>query len=201
MLLASPPESTVAPQFFRDLCEGFEQQMFFWGRDVIHPECNLLVAEGFERIQSKGKGGTSCYRRPWQNGHIELYGSCAGWYGHGNGFTFIRPRKRCVIWLSEEVPPIPSAWQGELIHRATSTEELYLASIPFLDWLISYERAVLNHFGSAYRMQNYKDYKKLPMAKAWIKPPVALRWFRCFRENPEKLIRARKLSQNTHLRF
>ena len=119
MPLASPPQSSLASHFFRDLCEGIQQQMFFWGRDVIHPEGNFLVEEGFERSQSKGMEGTSCYRRPWQNGHIELYGSCAGWYGHGNGFTFIRPRKKCVIWLSEEVTPIPGAWQDELIHKAT----------------------------------------------------------------------------------
>ena len=202
MPLAPPSKSTVAPYFFRDLSEGIQQHMYFWGSDVVQPEGNFLIEQGFERSPSKGVKGTSCYRLPWQNGHIELYGSCAGWYGHGNGFTFIRPKKRCYIWLSEEITPIPGDWQDELILKGAPTEELYKASLPFLDWLIFYETSVLDHFGSVYRTQNYIDYQKVPLAKAWIEPGLALRWFRCFRETPEKLVRSKKLSQkNTELKF
>ena len=104
--------------------------------------------------------GTSCYRRSWQSGYIELYGSCAGWYGKGSGFTFIRPKKKCFLWLSDSVTPIPGEWQDQLINRSASLDELYIASQPFLDWILFYERAVRKRYGIAYRMQNYMDYQR-----------------------------------------
>ena len=107
MAIASPRKPIVAPYFLRDLSEGIQQLMYFWGLDVIHPEGNFLIEQGFDRSPSKGIKGTSCYRCSWQNGYIELYGSCAGWYGCGNGFAFIRPKRRCFIWLSDAMTPIP----------------------------------------------------------------------------------------------
>ena len=116
--------------------------MFFWGQDVQRPTGNFLKEQGFERGPSKGAKGTSCYRLPWQGGHVELYGACVGWYGAEGGFTFIRPRRRCFIWESGEETPVPGAWQVGLLKPA-SGRELYEASVPFLDWLLAYEDAVL----------------------------------------------------------
>ena len=90
-------QTTIAPFFLRDLAEGIQQQMYFWGQDVRRPEGNFLVEQGFARSPTTGLKGTSCYRRDWQGGHIELYGSCAGWYGKSNGFTFIRPWQRLSL--------------------------------------------------------------------------------------------------------
>lgn len=192
------PEITIAPYFLRDLADGIQQQMFFWGQDVSHPEGNFLVTQGFERSASLGIKGTSRYRLPWQGGYIELYGACAGWYGPQGGFTFIRPRRRCAIWLSEKETPIPGAWQQEFIAKDTERSDLYLASLPFLDWLITYEYKVLEHFGTSYREENYWKYRKVPKAKAWLKPEVALRWFKRFRENPEFLERPKSFSKIDH---
>jgi hypothetical protein len=187
--------SIVPPYFFRDLAEGIQQQMFFWGQDVVHLEGNFLLDQGFARSSSKGLKGTSCYRREWQGGNVELYGACAGWYGRDHGFAFIRPQHRCVTWLSGEMTPVPGAWQVELIDKSVTRAELYQASLPFLDWLIFYENAVLTRLGSTYRAENYKQYKKVPKAKSWLSPSDALRWFKCFRETPELLVRPKNLSR------
>ncbi|MFT7443482.1 MAG: hypothetical protein ACI9AF_000377 [Granulosicoccus sp.] len=168
--------------------------MFFLGQDVSHPSGNFLVEQGFERCRSLGAKGTSRYRLPWQGGHIELYGACAGWYGDKRGFTFIRPRRRCAIWLSGEETPIPGAWRLDLIEKGTSRSELYFATFPFLDWLISYERIVQERFGLCNREQNYSKYLKVPKAKAWIEPATALHWFECFRERPDELVRPKQIS-------
>ncbi len=185
---------TIAPYFIRDLANGIQQQMIFWGQDVNHPKGNFLVEQGFTRNPSLGLKGTSRYRLPWQDGHIELYGSCAGWYGPEQGFTFIRPRKRCAIWLSGNETPIPGAWQQEFIARATNPNDLYLASIPFLDWLIIYEKSVIERFGDSYREANYLNYKKVPKAKTWLEPKAALQWLECFRHTPELLTRPKHFS-------
>ncbi len=189
---------SFAPYFIRDLADGIQQQMFFWGQDVCRPEGNFLVTQGFERSASLGAKGTSRYRLPWQKGHIELYGSCAGWYGPEVGFTFIRPRRRCAIWLSGTETPIPGAWQRKLIEQGTKSRELHLASRPFLDWMIAYEHAVLTRFGHSYREANYERYRKVPKAKTWLRPESALSWLQCFRHHPDQLIRPKKYSRQTH---
>ena len=191
-------ESTITPYFLRDLAEGIQQQMYFWGQDVIRPEGNFLIDQGFKRSPSTGLKGTSCYRREWQQGHVELYGSCAGWYGENGGFSFIRPWKRCAVWRSGQTTPIPGSWQKEFIDRSATKDDLYQASLPFLDWLISYEYAVLARFGRAHRQQAYWKYDKVPKAKVWLEPSSALRWFQCYREHPEQLVRPKKLTNQDH---
>jgi hypothetical protein len=189
--------STIPPCFLRDLSEGLQQQMFFWGQDVQRPTGNFLKEQGFERGPSKGAKGTSCYRLPWQGGHVELYGACVGWYGAEGGFTFIRPRRRCFIWESGEETPVPGAWQVGLLKPA-SGRELYEASVPFLDWLLAYEDAVLARFGSAYRDENYLSYRKVPKAKQWVEPAAALQWFRGLRDSPGEVKRPKFYIQGAH---
>jgi hypothetical protein len=183
----------LAPYHFRDLADGIQQFMFFWGQDVLHPAGNFLVRQGFQRSPSTGIKGTSCYRLPWQGGHVELYGSVAGWYGNGRGFSFIRPKRRCVIWKSSEETPVPGAWQEELIEKKVSREELYEASKPFLDWFLSYEGAVFERFGPKYRDNHFRKYDRIPKNRVWLPPALAMKWFHSFREAPETLVRPRKL--------
>ncbi|MDA7879699.1 hypothetical protein N9A60_01605, partial [Akkermansiaceae bacterium] len=111
------------------------------------------------------------------------------------GFVFIRPRKRIAIWTGGPTP-IPGVWQPEFIKRRVKKEELYMASLPFLDWLIDYEQAILDRFGNEYREQNYYRYDQVPKATSWLRPEAALRWFTSFRETPNELLRPKKLSQN-----
>lgn len=169
--------------------------MFFWGRDVMHPGGNFLVNQGFQRDPSAGLKGTSRYRLPWQGGCIELYGACAGWYGVERGFTFIRPRRRCAIWLSGETLPVPGSWRTELIDTTATKGDLYATSLPFINWLISYEREVRASLGGSYRQQTYGQYRKVPKARAWIEPEAALCWFEQYRHAPGELVRPKILSQ------
>lgn len=187
------PTSGLASCHFRDLAEGLQQQMFFWGQDVIHPRGNQLVQNNFQRLPSKGLKGTSCYRREWQDGHLELYGSCAGWYGPDGGFTFIRPRKRIAIWTGKTTPT-PGLWQPEFIKRRIKKEELYASALPFLDWLIDYEETILNRCGKEYREENYYRYDQVPKATSWLHPEAALRWFTLFRQRPNEIVRPKNLS-------
>ena len=188
-------EIGIAPCSLRDLAEGIQQQMYFWGQDVLRPGGNYLVKQGFVRLPSKGAKGTSCYQLDWQGGRVELYGSCAGWYGRPASFAFLRPRRRCVIWRSEVDSPIPGEWDRRLIVTEATREELYQASLPFLDWLIAYEEEVLAEFGSDYREENFRRYRKVPKAKVWLKPELALGWFRDFRERPLELRRPKQLTR------
>lgn len=195
----SAEASILKPYFLRDLAEGIQQQMYFWGQDVLRPEGNFFVEQGFERLPSTGIKGTSCYRKEWQGGSIELYGACAGWYGENGGFAFIRPRRRCVVWNSAEETPIPGEWQLDLMDKSASKSDLYEASLPFLNWLIEHEQSVLDRFGIEYRNANYLSYKKVPKAKAWLQPEEALQWFKCFRDTPDQLVRPKNITRLQHV--
>ncbi|MDP0491843.1 MAG: hypothetical protein Q7Q71_12410 [Verrucomicrobiota bacterium JB023] len=190
-------QPSIASHFLRDLADGIQQQMYFWGQDVIRPEGNFLLEQGFQKSPSTGLKGTSCYRREWRQGHVELYGSCAGWYGKQGGFTFIRPWKRCSVWLSGSETPIPGAWQKHLVDRKATRADLYQASLPFLEWLLSYEYAVLARFGRAYRKNTYWKYRKIPKTKAWLDPDLGLRWFQCYLTSPKQLVRPKNLARES----
>ncbi|MFU8894447.1 MAG: hypothetical protein ACNA8L_12555 [Luteolibacter sp.] len=113
---------------FRDLADGMRQQMFFWGRDAIHPDGNLFVHAGFQKRASTGLQGTSCYSLDWQDGVIELHGSHAGWIGQSGGFLFIRPIGRCVRWLDMALP-IPGDWKAEQYDTRADTA-LHALALP-----------------------------------------------------------------------
>ena len=92
---------------------------------------------------------------------------------------------------------MPGAWQVGLLKPA-SGRELYEASVPFLDWLLAYEDAVLARFGSAYRDENYLSYRKVPKAKQWVEPAAALQWFRGLRDSPGEVKRPKFYIQGAH---
>lgn len=190
--MTSRPVSTDARlgACLHDLTDGLRQQMFFWGRDVMHPDGNLLEASGFTKRQSTGLQGTSCYRMPWRDGHIDLHGACAGWYGGAGSFVFIRPIDRGVGWRGDE-PPVPGHWDPDRI-EALAPPTLRERLSPFLDWWIAYEEAIHHRCGPAYRERCHREFKKAPRSKPWLKPELAQRWLRAFREDPHTLPRARR---------
>ena len=189
---SSNPSGPHLGGHLRDLTDGIRQQMFFWGRDVMHPAGNLLVAAGFAKRPSPGLQGTSCYCLAWREGRIELHGSCAGWFGAEAGFVFIRPMHRCVGWTSSE-PPVPGDWNaGNIITLAP--ESMRERMIPFLDWWIAYEEDVSDRFGSGYRERCHREFHKAPRSKPWLRPDDARRWIRAFRQDATCLVRAKRFA-------
>jgi hypothetical protein len=171
----------------RDFTAGLKQQMFYWGRDVVHPSGNLLVAQGFAKRKSGGLQGTSCYQLDWQQGRIELHGACAGWYGPDGGFVFIRPHGKCHGWLDAE-PPVPGHWPCESIHEP-GPEALRRLSLPLLEWWLHYEREVRDLLGPSYRVGCHRHFKKLAGSKPWLPPGPDIRWLERLRSNPASLER------------
>ncbi len=173
----------------RDLAVGLKQQMFFWGKDVLHPQGNLLVRNGFTKRASEGLQGTSCYGMDWRNGRIELHGACAGWYSLDQpGFLYIRPFGKCFTW-SEHKAAIPGHWAMEslsLHHSLTFSNALL-----FIAWWLDYEKNITENLGPTYRAKCFREYKKLPKSKTWLRPDVSIFWLEKMRSCPENLKRAR----------
>jgi hypothetical protein len=177
----------------RDFTDALAQQMYFWGRDVIHPSGNLLVAHGFERRKSEGLEGTSCYRKDLAEGYIELHGACAGWYPDEPGepgFLYIRTRRRCYLYEGEE-PPAPGFYSDDLL-RSTPGPDLVERSQRFLAWWLGYEAWIATVTGPAYRGACHRAFKKLPKSTPWLPPAEGMRWLKQYAEDPTRAGRARR---------
>lgn len=175
----------------RDLTAGLKQHMFFWGRDVVHPDGNLLVRQGFEKSPSAGLQGTSCYGRNWQGGRIELHGACVGWYpkNHGEGFIFIRPLGKCHVWLGHSAP-VPGEWSTDLI-APPDPQKLHERAGPFLDWWVQSEQWIDDLLGGSYRTNCYRHFKRLPKSRAWLAPEQAVKWVTRLRDDPSATPRSK----------
>jgi hypothetical protein len=186
---ASKPQTGVSAPLTRghlnDLTAALGQQMFFWGRDVLAREGNLLVKFGFSRTESPGLKGTSCYRKAWREGFIELHGACAGWYPtdptSAPGFLFIRTDRRCYAH-HETAAVIPGRYDHDKLSSG-NLQTLSQSARVFAAWLADYERWIERHVGPEHRSDCYSMFSKLPAGKPWLPPTLAIKWLRLVSES------------------
>ncbi len=191
--MRAPARRLPASVLLRDFTDALAQQMFYWGRDVIHPQGNLLVAHGFDRRPSQGLKGTSCYRKTLDAGFVELHGACVGWYPGApdeTAFLYIRNRRRCYLYSGPE-PPTPGHYREERLRTEPSAQRLAL-SHHFLDWWLAYEEWIATTAGPSYREACHHTSRQLPKARPWLPPDTGLAWLRAYRKEPESAGRARR---------
>ncbi len=174
-----------------DLADGLSQQMGFWGCDARDSEGSLLVAKGFQRIaRADADGeGSSRYRRLVDGGVLELHSFCAGWYPvSGNGVIFVRQLGR-VFGCSPGLAPTPGDYTGRLL--PCSPDDVLRLVRPFVESIIAYEQSVLESPGPLYRERCWQAVRRMPGAKAWLRPAEAIGWMTSFASDPASTPRAR----------
>ena len=176
----------------RDYTTLLGQQMYLWGRDVIHPRGNLLSENGFERRKSEGLEGTSCYRYHLDGGaFIELHGACAGYYEPSKksaaNFLYIRNRTGCFLHSGDE-PPAPGFYTTESLHNGPALD-LYFASLRFLDWWLEYEKWIAEETSANWRRIGYAAFASLPASRPSLPPQEAILWLNQYRHNPSRISR------------
>lgn len=164
----------------RDFSDALRQQMFFWGRDVLTGG-NLLLRHGFEKRESPGLKGTSCYFQRHEDGLIELHGACAGWYPDAGsarpGLLYVRARGRCTTHHLHE-PVVPGVYDPAA--QESRTAEVMEAARIFAAWLVEYEAWVVKMEGAAYREGCWRMLARLPKGRPWLPAHEAARWLREF---------------------
>lgn len=174
-----------------DFTRGLGQQMFFWGRDVLE-DGNLLLCHGFEKARSRGLQGTSCYRKHWNDGRLELHGACAGWYPLSrseSGFLFIRADRRCYVH-GEPEPVIPGRYDYSRLD-SQDLDRVMPAARTFAAWLLEYESWIATRGRPAHRTDCFRLFSRLPASRPWLRPSAAMRWFAAFAEDDPSLTRSR----------
>ncbi len=173
----------------KDCTKGFYQQMYFWGKDVMHPSGNQLLKYGFEKTPSQGLKGTSCYTLPIEKEGetVELYGSCAAYYSKDSNVVFLRQRNRFYHWISDQ-KLIAGRWSQSELGKC-SVEQLFTSMLPFLKWWINYEQWILNQHGEHYRQQCYKEWSQVNSKLTWLNPEHAMQWVKEFLDHKEHHVR------------
>lgn len=174
----------------RDFTNALGQQLYFWGRDVIHPDGNLLCEYGLDRRKSEGLDKTSCYRMSHGGDLIELHGVCVGLYSSKYpSLLFTRFPRRCYIY-DDHRPPPPGFYSRGLM-RCGPADQLEQACQRFLEWWLGYEAWIAERTDKNYRDRCYRAFGKLPKSKPWLPPSLALKWLQAYRDTPENHTRAR----------
>jgi len=180
-----------------DYTAALGQQMFFWGRDVLTQQGNLLLQYGFQKHESAGLKGTSCYRKAWRGGFVELHGACAGWYPQPSestpGFLFIRTDFRCFAHHETE-PVIPGTYDYKKL-TSGNLGTLSQSCRNFADLLVDYETWNKRAMGPGHRLECYAMSSKLPAGRTWLRPDIALAWLRGFAEG-QNIPRAKEWQRN-----
>jgi hypothetical protein len=182
----------------KDFTSLLGQHMYFWGRDVLYSEGNLLCEYGFERIKSKGLQGTSCYRKSLDSESggkfIELHGACAGCYDftkkEKQQFLYIRNKQRCFLY-SSDCPPDPGFYLPDNLFSGPAIK-LYIASLRFVDWWLNYEDWIAKSARPGWRNKNYRAFAKLPASKPSLPPADCVHWLRDYQSNPKQITRVRE---------
>jgi len=162
----------------KDCANGFYQQMYYWGKDVLHPKGNLLREYGFVKTPSKGLRGTSCYSLEFDEGVIELYGSCAAYYSDECNMVFLRKRCRFYEWLPEH-RLVAGRWSQDDIQVGDPDAMLKVLK-PFFNWWLAYEKWIEQRIGGDYRQQCFIDWGKVKGKPAWLPPESAMSWVEDF---------------------
>jgi hypothetical protein len=184
----------------RDAARGLVQQMFFWGCDASHPEGNLLVRAGLQRLarEEPHGEGSSRYGMAWQSGLVELHSFCAGWYPGDparTGTVFIRSRERLFPCTGGE-PLVPGVYEDSRLGRE-GADDLLEALPPLFSWVCHYESRVRKLAGAGYRQKCWMRYWSKPGARPWLPPEDAVRWFRDFVRAPASIQRPREFLRRT----
>lgn len=182
----------------RDAAKAAYCQMYYWGRDVLHPDGNLLVRFGFERIAKSSKEGTSRYRLAWQEGIIELHGFCAGWYpDSGGGICYDRKHESWRLWDSGDLPDPAGLVRREVNFSQDNGRlpDLLQRSARFLTWVLTYERWSMAQWGVEARRGHHRDFTRLLSRKRWLPPEPSLNWLAAYAADPSKAPRPRSLTQ------
>ena len=149
--------------------DAINQQLWCWGRDILHPEGNLLTQYGFVRQERPPeRAGTSLYR--WESSsdwRVLLWGfaifvgddelQCGMWLKRGEALPRWSPFSdvRSPAWEMCNLP-IPSVARTPAAMTACD-----LLVMQFCSWVSDYEAWVVARRGIAYRASVLEAWKRL----------------------------------------
>ena len=142
-------------------------QCWFFGRDIHHPQENLLIRRGFERCGViEGQTGSNCYRL---RGEPPFEVNLWGWgifFGNASlGGIFIkrfdfRPR---LFENGKLAAPVFKSEHLSSNFRPRTDAEIARArhlTVDFIRWIVRYEEWIEAECGKSWRRKNLREWDK-----------------------------------------
>ena len=157
-----------------------EHQMYFWGRDVLHPDGNLLVAAGCQTFRrTECSHAVRCYRLKTSAALITLHSTGVSLQPMDGspGVAFLRPTHR-LYHLSEGTLPLPYDKNALRSLRGILPREFPQALTTLLAFVQAYEGWAADQWlpeGS--RLAAWREQKSsATKGVRWLKPQDSLQW-------------------------
>jgi hypothetical protein len=155
--------------------------MYFWGKDVVHPEGNLLVAFGgtpFRRDDAPH--AVRCYAFARAQGQLILHSTGAVFQPDEGacGVAYLRPAHRLHHVPPGEMPlPCPSAKAIASSLRTVRPGEFPPALTRLLQCVREYETWAAPLLPAHARHQAWRDYQRTAShGTQWLPPAESRRW-------------------------
>lgn len=150
-------------------------QCWLFGRDIFHPQGNLLIRYGFERFgKPPNETGSNCYRlRRADKSEINLWG-WGVFYGQGKDGIFIKRYEFCPrlfsvghlkipVFKSENLPPSRLPREDFQIKAARSL------TLGFIEWVLNYEDWVAKTCGKTWRQKCLREWSNAELNSRQIR--------------------------------
>jgi hypothetical protein len=171
----------IHPNVRKLAADLLNQQLWCWGRDIQHPDGNILLKHGFMRVRPpEDHQGSSAYTLRLADEHTMImwgFGLFCGQKEKGGVFIMrfgFNPRH---TEAAELMLPIWTTAQLPELRTPTSSFECAAARdllVRALNWISRYEGWVIDTFGIGYRRQCVKVWDKAVVPAEW----TATEWLR-----------------------
>ncbi|MFV0444258.1 MAG: hypothetical protein ACK5Q5_11875 [Planctomycetaceae bacterium] len=149
----------------------FSQQLWFWGRDIVHPAGNLLLEYGFTRHRPPGgrRDGSTCYRLDVDGRHIALWGFGAFYGERRLGGLYVNRHRFMPRWGMVESLALGVHSPDDLpsLDRPRSLKhwkQAHRLCRRLMVWMADYETWIRRRLGSEFRERCLSQ---------WLDPCVA----------------------------
>lgn len=158
-----------------------EHQMYFWGKDVLHPAGNLLVALGctpFRRDEAPHQ--VRCYALTTPQGRVILHSTGVMFQPDEgeSGIAYLRPAHR-LYHMPPQILPLPCA-TAKSIHpglRSVKSTEFPAALTSLLLFVRDYETRVAAQLPARAREEAWREHRRTAThGIKWLPPADSRRW-------------------------
>lgn len=141
------------------------QQVWCWGKDILRPEGNWLLKNGFERISPPGDNPQcpSVYRLPFDEDRYILLRGYGVFYADAKLGSVFLPRyefEPCYTrqttldqppWTRDDLPPL---------RRPSQSQQSACAAlfVDCLNWVAQYEEHLIEQLGTAFRNETLTEW-------------------------------------------
>jgi len=164
-----------------EACRLLEHQMYFWGKDILAPQGNLLIALGctpFRRADVPHR--VSCYALDTRQGRVILHSTGVLLQPDENsaGIAYLRPAHRLYHLAPQQTPlPCPSAKSIPRGLKPVMPSEFPSALTSLLKVVRDYENRAATILPAGAREDAWREYRRTAThGIKWLPPADSRRW-------------------------